>query len=396
MHLKSGILATIFLFLFTFAAFAQPVGTTGNDAGVAQIFIDTDDSSDVDDTYALSLANYLKSLGEVSILGVVTDDSSINSSAAAQATNTFYGNPLIPIGHCTGCVTANRPIVADAVASAWPSQLYRTTNTPENATTLYRKLLASRPDSSVTVVSIGLLRNIFNLYHSPADSISPLTGAQLISQKVKSIVAMGGEYGSGVTSATNPEAYYNFITDWEASQVINSLTTLPVVWVGYSLGKSVTGNVSGASHSPALTAARASGSMTRPAWDMLAMLYAIRGLSFGGETYFTLSTAGTNTVDANGHNTFTVGPGGKQHYLIAGENTMTLGNTISALVTSPTPQTNEKLESARAAFMDSVFKRFWFVWPMLGICKRLLEIAVGLTAIAALIRVIRRRRRGAK
>ena len=42
---------------------------------------------------------------------------------------------------------------------------------------MYRRVLARQPNHSVVVVSLGYLGNLAALLASPADAISPMTGA---------------------------------------------------------------------------------------------------------------------------------------------------------------------------------------------------------------------------
>ncbi|CCC13645.1 unnamed protein product [Sordaria macrospora k-hell] len=66
-----------------------------------------------------------------------------------------------------------------------------------SAVELYRKLLSEADDESITIASIGFLDNLSLLLDSEPDLFSPLTGRQLISQKVAELVVMGGRYPAG-------------------------------------------------------------------------------------------------------------------------------------------------------------------------------------------------------
>ncbi len=301
--------------------------------GKDNIIIDMDFYTDADDGWLLGMLNWMQNNEELNILGVVTDTASTSSAKAIQAVNNYYGNPNIPVGMCdSGCQQSpTGGTVANAVAAAYSTKLSTTTNTPIPATALYRRLLASQPDNSVVILSVGLWRSILNLYNSPADSISPLTGAQLLRTKVKHIVAMAGDYPTGNE--------HNFTTDPTAAQVVNSLTDFPIYWIGHSLGLSVTVDSTGINPiSPGKVIANSHG-VTNPSYDILAGLFAVRGLASGGETYFSLSTAGTNTVNGSGANTWA--SGGVQYYLSAGESTSALGSTISSLIIAdPSPLAN--------------------------------------------------------
>ena len=61
----------------------------------------------------------------------------------------------------------------------------------------YRRALVGAEDRSVTIASIGITTNIRDLLQSNGDSISPLTGKQLVEQKVKKVIWMDMMYNFG-------------------------------------------------------------------------------------------------------------------------------------------------------------------------------------------------------
>lgn len=61
---------------------------------------------------------------------------------------------------------------------------------------LYRKLLASQADNSVSIVSVGFFTCLAQLLESAPDSYSPLSGIELVSHKVKCLYLMGGQLPS--------------------------------------------------------------------------------------------------------------------------------------------------------------------------------------------------------
>src|SRR5690606_34385048 len=67
---------------------------------------------------------------------------------------------------------------------------------PIDAVKLYREFLAKEKER-VTIVTVGFLGNIAAFVESPPDDISPLTGRELIEQKVTQWVCMGGIFPEG-------------------------------------------------------------------------------------------------------------------------------------------------------------------------------------------------------
>ena len=219
------------------------------------------------------------------------------------------------MNHTNNCTSENVHGEGDLLAVDWANGLANSTsNLAPDALPLLRCVLAGMPNGSVTYYSEGALTVLYNLYHSSADvsgGCSPLTGAQLIAEKIGLLVVQAGDYPTGTE--------FNFAQDPASSAVINSLTTMPIIYLGFTVGESVGFSVP-SFLSPLHTAGGSSGS-----WGPMGALYAIRGPSNGGNTYFALNGPGTNAVNAStGANTFTSGGGGVQYYLSLGADNICL------------------------------------------------------------------------
>lgn len=59
---------------------------------------------------------------------------------------------------------------------------------------VYRELLAAAEDKSVTVVVVGLLTALDQLFLTEGDELSPLSGVELFEKKVIRVVSMGRAY----------------------------------------------------------------------------------------------------------------------------------------------------------------------------------------------------------
>jgi len=312
---------------------ASAIGTDFN-TSAPNLIIDSDLGDDQGDAGAFALLHSLADGGEVNILATMQDTSRTNNACAEQAINTYYGRATIPVGTLKDTNILNPDNYGTNLATNFPNTLCSSGRTIPNAVTLYRQVLASQPDNSVSIVTIGMLRNIYNLYNSPADSISPLSGSQLILKKVKLIVVMGGDYPVGHE--------YNFYTDPTGASVLNSLanTMLKIVYVGFTLGNAVTDNLTNSPlSSPVRAAYVADYSLTRPAWDELAIFYAVRGLSSDAGNFFSASGAGFNNVNGSGNNTFTLSASSNQFYLSLATTTSAAENAIISLTTK-SPQLN--------------------------------------------------------
>merc|ERR550537_964507 len=74
-------------------------------------------------------------------------------------------------------------------------------------TDAYRKALATAPDASINVASIGMPTNLRDLLNTTADQYSPLSGFDLVAKKVAKIVFMDGGYNFGCAAGNIGPAY---------------------------------------------------------------------------------------------------------------------------------------------------------------------------------------------
>lgn len=159
-----------------------------------KIIFDTDFGSDADDLGALSILNNLENRGDCEVLAVMSYFAENNAIAAIDAVNLFYDNefPLAISSRDYYAAKANNynAVVAENFESR------KTNSSVPLCRELYRQILSDAEPNSITIIVVGPLGNIRDLYLSPADDISPLTGAELLESKVKSIAIMGGGYPS--------------------------------------------------------------------------------------------------------------------------------------------------------------------------------------------------------
>ncbi len=205
------------LLLFSVAAFAQP-----------KIILDTDFGGDADDLGALVMLHNFIDKGECDLLAVMNWSNEEFAVAGIDAVNRFYKHPDIPVGTRKDSIKHQEWTYGKAIADNFYHELNN--KTAEDATTLYRKILSRSKDSSITIVTIGPLKNIENLIRSKPDSISKLTGKQLIKKKVKEFVIMGGKFPKGKW-----EWNFNGGMPGVTRFVIKNIT-VPITFVGFEVG----------------------------------------------------------------------------------------------------------------------------------------------------------------
>ncbi len=195
---------TVFFIIFVCFYF----GIVPSNAQSVKIIFDTDMESDVDDIGALALLHGLAANGEAEILGTMVCSLNPWSVPTVDAINTYFKRPDIPIGSVKTFGVYRTSKYAKIISEEFPQDIGQGENAPD-ATSLYRKILASQPDTSVVIVTVGYLTNLANLLKSEPDDISPLNGTELVEQKVKHLVCMGGRY----PYAQDPAKWGNFKPD---------------------------------------------------------------------------------------------------------------------------------------------------------------------------------------
>lgn len=208
-------------FLFAFQLKAQP-----------RIIFDTDIGSDADDLGALAmLHNYVKR-GHCELLAIGIWSTDENAVPAVDAINRFYHHPNIPIGVRKDGTYKNLNSYNNAIADSFQYKL--SYNDVPDVVELYRKVLSSARDSSITLVAVGPLKNIERLIRSEPDKYSKLNGKELISKKIKEFVIMGGQFPKG-----DNEWNFNGEMPGVTRYVLENTTSVPVVFSGYEIGATI-------------------------------------------------------------------------------------------------------------------------------------------------------------
>jgi inosine-uridine nucleoside N-ribohydrolase len=191
-------------------------------------------------------------------------------------------------------------------APVYPHGIQKLNDTAE-VPALIRNALTSQQDQNCIVVITGPATNLA--------SVLNVAGIKdLITRKVRYLALMGGAYPDG-------EPEFNIKTDIPAAKKLFAEWPTPIIASGFEVGaalpfpaSSIEKDFAWSPAHPIADAYRAYKAMPydAPAWDMTAVLYAIRPQ----ESYFKLSDTGTISVQDDGRTKFTAGPTGKHRYLI--------------------------------------------------------------------------------
>ena len=194
-----------------------------------KIIFDTDIGGDADDLGAVAMLHNYVSRGDCELLAIMLWTTDLYAVPAVDALNRYYNHPDIPIGTRKDPTSTNEENHNKIIADNFPNKL--TYDDVPDAVELYRKILASADDKSITIITVGPLMNIKNLLQSKADKYSTLSGLELINKKVREFVIMGGQHPKG-----DNEWNFNGGMPGVTKYVLNTLLDVPVVFTGYEIG----------------------------------------------------------------------------------------------------------------------------------------------------------------
>jgi len=280
-------------------------------SAIEKVIFDTDIGPDWDDVGATATLHTLANLGEAEILAMMVSSGGHSATwgpPCLDAFNTYYGRPDIPIGVATGGPSFGS-IYNQQIAEEFEQDLG--TGNAWNAVDLYRKILSKQVDSSVVIITTGFMTNLAALLKSEPDDYSELNGLELVNQKVKRWVCMGGGFPS-----TSGE--FNFNRDVAATKYAVENWPTPILFSGAEIGSPIQTGAKLAltpESNPIRRAYELAGGYvgaTRSSWDQTAVLAAIRDPLL----YWDLVTTGYCAVGVDGSNTWHDYPDKDHAYLV--------------------------------------------------------------------------------
>ncbi len=228
--LKSALLLTGFLICFFSRVQSQP--KFPKPAYPLHVIFDTDFGPDYDDVGAIAILHCFADSGYVRILATMASSRHKNAAAAINVFNTWFNRPEIPVGVVSSPAVelGDRQHWTDSVIRRYPHKIKSNGDVPD-ALILYRKILASQPDHSVTIITVGFLTNLAHLLESPPDSYTSLNGYELVKRKVRNLVCMAGRFPSGKE--------FNLAQDVNASKKVLSGWPTPILFSGFEIGQKI-------------------------------------------------------------------------------------------------------------------------------------------------------------
>ena len=200
----------------------EPAKSDVKYTGVPLVILDTDLGSSTDDLFALEMLHRYEDEGRCRLLGVVVDRMGEANAAIADVMNTYFGHSDVPLGLVRNGIKNPKVWIDYGALPAFTDSdgglMFRRTVSDysmlPDGHVLYRRLLSAQPDHSVSICSIGFVTCLSQLLQSEADEYSPLSGVELVRQKVKAIYLQGGVFGQSVEPDFNFSQGITFASDF--------------------------------------------------------------------------------------------------------------------------------------------------------------------------------------
>lgn len=284
-----------------------------NENKPVKIIFDTDLGPDYDDVGAMAFLHAMADSGKAEILATVASNKHELVAPSIDVINTYFGRSELPVGapKTEGVNLGSSQHWADSIVSKYPHSV-KSTSEVSDAVVIYRKILSMQADHSVTIITVGFLTNLNNLLKSEPDNISPLSGQDLVTTKVKSLVSMAGWFPEG--------REFNVYMDSTASKYVYENWPGEIIFTGFEIGSKIHTGLklikSELKDSPVKDVFRISIPLSeedkegRMSWDETAVLIGIYGTNGFFDT-----VRGKIIVNINGSNTWENNPDGKHIYV---------------------------------------------------------------------------------
>lgn len=343
-------------------------------ASPVKLILDTDigggGCEDVDDVAAICIAHALVDNGEAELLAIVQNTEPPQCAGVISVLSHWYDRDDVPIGAYKGSgLTGSNPPLSyvDDLVSTFPSPIKNTSQVPD-AVDVYREALAQAPAKSVAISSVGLMTNLELLLRSGPDKHSPLSGVELVAEKVQLLAAMAGSYPNSkgdwpaqrekraprapecnMCGCYNGADQTSIATAGAASEYVYSHmpASVKIIFSGFEVGVEVrTGAVLETCAVEASPCRRAFmdfkrdnpegwGQGGRCSWDPLTTLIAVRGATAAGAGVTECTDCdGVNSVSSDGSNHWVPGPPSNQTYLVL-QDAAVAAQVMDALLCQP-------------------------------------------------------------
>ena len=274
------------------------------------ILLGTDWWSDCDDAVALRLITRGIKAGNVRLLGVGINACMEYSVASLVGFLRADGIEGVPVGiDLAGTDFLGSGPYQKRLALNYAPDVNN--SLAEDAVRLYRRVLAEATEK-VEILEVGFLQVIANLLKSLGDDISPMSGLELVRQKVSKVWCMAGKWDEDGGFEHN---FCNNLRSAVAAKDFCELCPVPVTFLGWEVGNNVIsgGELNENDHLHRVLVDHGS-PMGRHSWDPMLVQMALIG---DEERAGYQTVLGTASVEANtGANHFLVDDKGNHKFVV--------------------------------------------------------------------------------
>jgi len=294
------------------------------------VIFDSDMGPDYDDVGAITLLHAFADSGYINILATVASTKYEGVAAVFNVLNTYFRRPglLIGVPKSKALELKDSQHWTDSLLLNYPHKIKKNDEVL-SAIEVYRKSLASQPDGSVTIITVGFLTNLADLLQSAPDKYSKLTGKELVRKKVKQLVCMAGSFPAGNE--------FNVRMDATSSKIVFENWETSILFSGVEIGMKIkTGlplvNDRSIKKSPVKDVFRIciplnpQDSAGRMSWDETAVLIAVKGY----KPWWNIQT-GKIKIGEDGSNTWENGAS-LHSYLIEFKSPILIRDQINKLI----------------------------------------------------------------
>lgn len=277
---------------------------------IRTFILGTDWWTDCDDVVAMRILARAHKAGQIRLAAIGMNGCMEHSAASLDGFLCTEGVRDIPLGiDLAANDFGGRPPYQQRLAQY--AERYKTNTDAQDAVRLYRRTLADAQDK-LELIEVGYLQVLAGLLTSGPDDISPLTGVELMREKVSRTWIMAGRWdmdeGAENNFNRNPRAR-------KAAHEVCALCPVPITFLGFEVGVDV---ISGSRlpgddvvHMALSDHGSAKG---RSSWDPMLVLLALTG---DEQTAGYDTVCGYASVDAGtGINRFRVDAAGPHKYVI--------------------------------------------------------------------------------
>lgn len=278
-----------------------------------QIILDTDIGMDCDDAAAIGVLIKAQKEGKCEVKAITAATARDGAVSSVRSIYDYYGMPVPALGKLKSTFLKCDHVNYYARATM---EKFGCSDEADDALRVLRLTLAEAT-GKITLVTIGPLTNIADLLRSGADDISPLSGVELVREKVDEAFVMAGSFAGNYPDG---KAFreWNVLQDINAAREVCELIPVETIFLPHEVGNKIFTDQLAPDNPITFCmctfceewAKKNSDGFRRESWDPVTCM-----ISLGKkDSKFVFSDTGRVAVTPEGMTEFTPDPNGKMRY----------------------------------------------------------------------------------